>query len=69
MENNTKQYGIGRNNLKEISLMKEDLITVIVPIYNVAPYLRKCLDSLKGQTLEMESFRSTSYVRGIVYSG
>lgn len=28
------------------------LISVIVPIYNVAPYLRKCLDSLKGQTLK-----------------
>lgn len=39
------------------------LISVIVPIYNVAPYLRKCLDSLKGQTLKMESFRSTSYVQ------
>ena len=28
------------------------LITVIVPIYNVAPYVRKCLDSLKRQTLK-----------------
>ena len=27
------------------------LISVIVPIYNVAPYLRKCLDSLKKQTM------------------
>lgn len=31
---------------------KKPLISVIVPIYNVAPYLRKCLDSLKGQTLK-----------------
>lgn len=30
----------------------EPLISVIVPIYNVAPYLRKCLDSLKNQTLK-----------------
>lgn len=27
------------------------LVSVIVPIYNVKPYLRKCLDSLKNQTL------------------
>ena len=29
----------------------EPLISVIVPIYNVKPWLRKCLDSLKSQTL------------------
>lgn len=28
------------------------LISVIVPIYNVAPYLRKCLDSLNNQTMK-----------------
>lgn len=28
------------------------LISVIVPIYNVAPYIRKCLDSLKAQTMK-----------------
>lgn len=27
------------------------LVSVIVPIYNVAPWLKKCLDSLKGQSL------------------
>lgn len=26
------------------------LLTVVVPVYNVAPYLRKCLDSICGQT-------------------
>ena len=26
------------------------LISVIVPVYNVAPYVRKCLDSLLAQT-------------------
>lgn len=25
------------------------MISLIIPIYNVAPYLRKCLDSIKGQ--------------------
>lgn len=25
-------------------------ISIIVPVYNVAPYLRQCLDSLVGQT-------------------
>ena len=28
------------------------LVSVIVPIYNVEPWLRKCLESLKGQTLK-----------------
>ena len=28
------------------------IISVIVPIYNVNPYLCKCLDSLKNQTLK-----------------
>lgn len=27
-----------------------DLITIIVPVYNVKPYLRQCLDSIIGQT-------------------
>ncbi|MFZ2635390.1 MAG: glycosyltransferase family 2 protein, partial [Rectinemataceae bacterium] len=26
------------------------LVTIIVPVYNTAPYLRKCLDSLVAQT-------------------
>ncbi len=28
----------------------QPLITVIVPVYNTAPYLRRCLDSVCGQT-------------------
>lgn len=27
-----------------------ELLTVIIPVYNTAPYLRKCLDSICGQT-------------------
>ena len=27
-------------------------LSVVVPIFNVAPYLRKCLDSLQNQTME-----------------
>lgn len=31
-------------------MKSEEKISVIVPIYNVEPYLRRCLDSLVGQT-------------------
>lgn len=30
--------------------MEQPLISIIVPVYNTAPYLEKCLDSLVGQT-------------------
>ncbi len=32
--------------------MPNPLISVIVPIYNVEKYVRKCLDSLKNQTMK-----------------
>ena len=32
--------------------MTQDLISVIVPIYNVEKYLRTCLNSLLEQTYE-----------------
>ncbi len=32
--------------------MKEIKVSVIVPVYNVEPYLPRCLDSLIGQTLQ-----------------
>ncbi|WNO78223.1 SP_1767 family glycosyltransferase [Streptococcus suis] len=35
---------------KEEKEMKPDLISVIVPVYNVKPYLTRCLDSLLKQT-------------------
>lgn len=35
----------GMNYIKE-----DELISVIVPVYNVEPYLRRCLDSIIGQT-------------------
>ena len=28
----------------------DDLISIIVPVYNVEPFLRRCLDSILGQT-------------------
>ena len=27
-------------------------VSVIIPVYNVEPYLRQCLDSVVGQTLQ-----------------
>ena len=27
-------------------------LSIIVPVYNVLPYIRQCLDSLVGQTRE-----------------
>ena len=31
-------------------MKEENFLSVIVPVYNVAPYLRQCLDSIKTQT-------------------
>ena len=30
--------------------MKQPLITVIVPVYNIEPYIKECLDSISAQT-------------------
>ncbi len=35
---------------KEEEVMDQSLISVIVPVYNVKPYLARCLDSLLKQT-------------------
>ena len=31
-------------------------LSILVPIYNVAPYLRQCLDSLLAQGMEVGSY-------------
>jgi len=36
--------------VREGPFMQQPLISVIVPVYKVEPYLRKCLDSIVGQT-------------------
>ena len=33
-------------------MSKKPLVSVIIPIYNVAPYLRECLDSVVNQTYQ-----------------
>lgn len=37
-------------NIEEIVTYPKDLISIIVPIYNVYPYLQLCLESIKNQT-------------------
>ena len=32
--------------------MNQPRVSVVVPIYNVEPYLKECVDSLLSQTLE-----------------
>ena len=38
--------------MKSHSPSKTPAISVVVPVYNTAPYLKQCLDSLVNQTLE-----------------
>ena len=30
--------------------MKDDLVSIVVPVYNVQPYLKKCVETLLNQT-------------------
>lgn len=39
-----------------MSNRENPFISVIVPVYNTAPYLERCLDSLRAQTLENMEF-------------
>ena len=32
--------------------MGNELVSIVVPIYNVENYLRQCLDSIMGQTYQ-----------------
>ena len=32
--------------------MRETQVSIIIPVYNVEPYLRQCLDSVLGQTFK-----------------
>ena len=34
------------------SVTKQPLISVIVPVYNIIPYLPRCVESLRTQTYE-----------------
>ena len=46
---------LNKNELRRPECVVEDavpLISVIVPIFNVEGYLRKCLDGLRNQTLK-----------------
>ncbi|MCI6086300.1 MAG: glycosyltransferase family 2 protein [Selenomonas sp.] len=36
-------------------------VSVLVPVYNVKPYLHECLDSLAAQTLDSMEFVAQSF--------
>ena len=40
------------NNMESQLSAERPEVSVIVPVYNVEPYLRRCIDSLIGQTLQ-----------------
>ena len=41
-----------RKRLKEMLETHDEKISVIVPVYNIEKYLRKCIDSILSQTYE-----------------
>ena len=34
------------------SAISKTLVSIIVPVYNVERYIKRCVDSLRGQTLQ-----------------
>lgn len=42
----------GKNYLKKISNMNNPLVTIGIPVYNVEPYIEKCLLSVLNQTYQ-----------------
>ena len=50
-EENYKKTDIFKKKMKE-ETMQRPKVSIILPVYNVAPYLRQSLDSIIGQTLK-----------------
>lgn len=44
--------GKDKNRMDEAVKLRGAKFSVIVPVYRVEPYLRKCLDSIAGQTCQ-----------------
>ena len=41
-----------KNEWKEVGAMNSDLVSVIIPVYNVEAYLGRCIDSIRRQTYQ-----------------
>lgn len=42
---------LATNNNEQVAFANKPEVSIVVPVLNTAPYLRKCLDSLRAQTL------------------
>lgn len=54
--NEKNQHGVSMIQNQEKNNDPKPKISVIIPIYNVAPYLPRCLDSCKAQTMRNVQF-------------